>query len=422
MGIDDWGFLKEEKQPYCLERDETEDQRDLSRRMIESYQYGLEEMDVWEVVGELNQEEVETAVQGAEALMLSSFCTGGCRECGWDARPYSAQNRKIFALEPLIDFLEQHRIASPVGEIMLYDASDPLNYPYLLQLLDYLEQNSEYREVLVYTSCPPGTEELYQRLLERRSPKVRFQLSMLPSNMDRLRESGIAEMTFRNVEAAMAEQGDFILPSYGAIGPRGVGRLHQKGSVAAGFSCGDMTILSPDRGFSSAIYHLASDLYPTERQLTSVVESRRVYLNNKFFSFELASGLRTAPILYTPGSTYIDLGSKELVSEMGLRHLAAYIHSVLMNFYEGRDYGFGMVMNWEPLEEALKSNSLIMPDDVGELNFYKHIIPAMLRDGRETLDSIPKGAVFLHSSGFVPEKYDALWSRIEQHRKMIFRG
>lgn len=66
-----------------------------------------------------------------------------------------------------------------------------MDYPYLLQLLAYLDENPNCREEMVKTSCPPGTEELLDCLLARGSEKLRLCLSVLPSTYPRLKDGAL---------------------------------------------------------------------------------------------------------------------------------------------------------------------------------------------------------------------------------------
>lgn len=404
------------RRPYDLAAHETDDQRALSRRWLESYPHGLEEVDIWEKWPELTAEQAPEVAMSTEALMLTSFCRGMCAECGLKARPYSAQNRQIFAIEPLIRFLDRYRMGGALGKLMIYDASDPLDYPYLLQLLDYLEQNPNYREVGLLTSCPPGTEELLGHLLARRSQKLKVNLSVLPSSSERLEQSGALELAredfSRSVDRCCGWGGE---RRFRPIEPKPIGRNHSEGILAAGFYCGDMMVMTPDRGLCYAEYHVASDLYPTERKLVPVGEARRAVLRNEFFSFSFGNGfLSNGPRLYTPDSSYIDLDTNELCRETALRHLVAYIHSILENLGNMRDFSNTFFEHLKEIETTLREGTFVLPTDERELRFYRNLIVKLLRSGREYLDATPKGRMYLFSSNYRPEYYDQLWKEIEK--------
>lgn len=415
-----------ERPPYALEAAETAYQRDLSRRSIESYKYGLEEVDVWQHFEGFTHPQIFHTAMSTESLMLSSFCRGQCAECGLCAKPYGKNNRKIFALEPLIRFLEKYKVGAGLGKVMLYDASDPLDYPYLLQLLDYLEWDENFREVKVLTSCPRGTEELLEQLLQRRSEKLQLAVSQLPSTAGRLQKSGVLKLIAEDTRRRMEEE------PFGWAGvahrikdgePKAVGRYRGKGRLDDGFNCGDLTILTPHLGPVCGEYHIASDLYPTERRLIPVREARRVYLHNPFFSVQFNRGFAMAdaePKLYTPHSSYVDLDTGEWQhSEVALRHLAAFIYHTLVNMTDCKRYHSGMEQSLAEIQTALKNSTFVLPDDPKELAFYRKLIPELLNASPGMSDSFEEGVFrtgFVEIGGHSTKKYNELWGTI---RKMV---
>jgi len=405
-------FGLKEHMSYPLKDKETEYQRDLSQRWIESYPHGLEEVDVWKHLNGLTHPEIYHTAMATEALMLSSFCRGQCRECGLSAKPYTPKNRQIFALEPLIRFLEKYKTGGAIGKLMLYDASDPLDYPYLLQLLDYLEWDDNYREIKILTSCPSGTEELLEHLLKRDSEKIQLALSVLPSTSSRLQASGAWDMVV-NDSRKRIEESFFAAQRWKNINPEPIGRNHSKGILSSGFYCGDMMVMTPHLGPCCAEYHIASDLYPTERRLVSVKKARRVYLHNEFFSVQPSPGFNPGPRLYVPESNYADLDTRIWHTETALRHLVAYIYSVFENVCGERDYSPIMLEHLKKILKALKEGEFVLPEDPKELEFYRKLIPKLLEEGKRNIAEFPKGVMYM-SSGFVPERYEALWNEIEQ--------
>lgn len=194
-----------------------------------------------------------------------------------------------------------------------------------------------------------------------------------------------------------------------------MGRNHRRGDLAAGFYCGDMMVMTPDQGSCCAEYHVASDLYPTERKLVPVRDSRRVAMHNDFFSISFGQGLLgNGARLYTPNSSYIDLETRELKQETVLRHLVAYIHSVLENLSAMKDFSRGMERNLGEIEETLRNGTFVVPGDEKEVIFYRALIVKLLKAGRDVLASIPRGGMFFHSSAYRPEDYDRHWTAIER--------
>ncbi len=376
-------FGLEERKPYSLQERETDEQRDLSRRWVESYKHGLEEVNIWQRLEGLTHPEVHHMAMGIEALMLSSFCRGQCQECGLCAAPYTQENRQIFELEPLIRFLEKYRMGGALGKVMLYDASDPLDYPYLLQLLDYLEWDDNYREVKVVTACPTGTEELLEHVLQRGSEKIQFGLSVLPSTEGRLKKSGAWDTIIEDTRRKMEESphGAWGIPrGWKYTMPNSVGKIHHEGGFSHGFYCGDMMVMTPHLGPCCGEYHVASDLYPTERRLVPVSESRKVYFHNEFFSVQFKDGFGGdhQPRIYTPHSDYTDLDTGEWHKEVALRHLAAFIYYALSNMQQRKGYSQSMEIHLGEIYEALKAGNFVLPDDYKELAFYRKMIPELL--------------------------------------------
>lgn len=105
--------------PYSLAAHEIDEQRDLSRRWIEAYPQGIEEVNIWELCEGLNHSQIAEIAQATLALMLTSFCRGRCAECGLKAEPYSVKNNKAFALGPLIEFLDEFRLGGLSRKLML---------------------------------------------------------------------------------------------------------------------------------------------------------------------------------------------------------------------------------------------------------------------------------------------------------------
>lgn len=418
-----------ERPPYPLAEKETAGQRDLSRRFVQSYPHGLEEVDVLHCMDGFTNAEIYHIAMATEALMLSSFCRGQCRECGLSAKPYSKENRQVFALEPLIRFMERYRMGGGLGKLMLYDASDPLDYPWLLQLLDYLESDDNYREIKVMTSCPRGAEELLQHLLKREPKKMQLMLSRLPSTEARLRESGALDMVIDDTRRRMEDyccQGFDVAQRYKYTEPEPIGRNHFKGCLSSGFYCGDMMVLTPHLGPCCAEYHIASDMYPDERRLVPVREAKRVYFNNGFFSIGSNGGLGNSPSLYTPASDYTDLETGVTRKETALRHLAAYIYSIFKNVHRMKDYSCIMELHLNEIRAVLQKGEFVLPDDAGELEFYRELIPGLLQCVKASIDALPKGRGFMHSSAFIPEHYERLYNQIremiEEYKVVIFFG
>ncbi|MBU1935028.1 hypothetical protein KKF04_03140, partial [Patescibacteria group bacterium] len=212
--------------------------------------------------------------------------------------------------------------------------------------------------------------------------------------------------------------------------PKTIGRAHKKGYLAHGFSCGDETIITPHMGPCSGEYHIASDLYPTERKLTPVSESRRIYFHNKYFATQADDGfgMDHFPKLYTPNSSYVNIDTGEWAhDEVALRHLAAFIYYTLDNIMHRRTYNASMEDSLAKINEAIKSGKFVLPDDPEELGFYRKMILELL--GKYTDPNMFQVSGFIEM-GFSEigsnsqRDYISLWSMIRtvlgRHAKFLF--
>lgn len=382
----DFNFFDDD--PFCPDKnidhrtlDEIFEQRTgIRQRLLETYRHGLEEVDISPFFAGRSERENQMIAGSVDSIMLSSFCRGGCGECGLNAKPYSRQNRKILKLEPLKESLSRYQF-SPLGQIVLHDASDPLDYPYLLELLEFLEHNPHINEVRILTSCPPGAEEVFDELLKANFSKMRLSLSVLPSTRERLNKSGVHTKAVRASFSDYQEKAKL----FRNIEPLAVGRNRKQGDLTMGFNCEDHTILTPE-GIFLAEYHAASDLYPNERKLVNVDEARKVPIGNQFFSLRLSSPFSKGAKIYTPWSTYIHLDQNERTdTEIALRHLFAYLYSVYENLADGLEFNFAFINNFNLIQAALEQNRFVLPDDSKELTFYQGVIKKILLDFRKLL-------------------------------------
>ncbi len=390
MGVDDPRGLDDVREgrvhpfhhPLCPPSWEVTDrQRDLGMRLKEAYEHGLIEVDPPSFFEGRPPWEVSPVSFSTDRIMLSSFCTGQCRECGRGSLPYSGENRFVFAPDALADYVQQYGLRGETGEgkgLFLYDASDVLDYPHLFELLHRLDQLSGVPCVQLLTSCPPGREEILRELIPLASDRIRIQLSVLPSNEGRLMEAGILDELCR-LPHRYAEGAQFpwvkivtdVVP---------VGRSHREGELFQGSLTHEGVILRPDRGPCSSLYHLASDRYPNEEALVPVYENRRVYGPQNLMLSSPSEGL-----IFRPESQYYDLDQQgRLVDETSLRHLTAFLHSAFSNFLQGFSFGSLMRENFGLIEEALEERRFEMPSDDEELIFYRQ----MLAEFRRKLDDL----------------------------------
>ncbi|MBI5411630.1 hypothetical protein HZA43_00460 [Candidatus Peregrinibacteria bacterium] len=128
-----------------------EHRKTLQQALLSRYPHGVEPVDIATFFDHRPWQETMLIVRTAEVLALSGFCSGHCPECGLSAKPYSQRNRKIFDPEKLIAFMEKFGIGNSINPLLLYDATDPLDYPYLFDILEYLERFSDLREIKVPT-------------------------------------------------------------------------------------------------------------------------------------------------------------------------------------------------------------------------------------------------------------------------------
>ena len=63
---------------------------------MDTLKHGVEEVNFWSLVDGMSNDEIQIAADNTYGYKLSSFCRRMCRECGWAAKPYTRQNRKIF--------------------------------------------------------------------------------------------------------------------------------------------------------------------------------------------------------------------------------------------------------------------------------------------------------------------------------------
>lgn len=361
--------------------------RRASKQVLDLYP-SLIEVDPEDLIKGLNPEDVSMLLMSTEALALSTFCTGGCVECAAGAKPYSPRNKTIFAVDPLIKFMKKHHFSGGISGIRTYDDSDPLDYPYILKLLSWLDNHSGASEVKVLTSCPPGREEIFKILFKTKFKNVKVGLSVLPSNRDRLTRNGILDIAAQTPLRVFGTHGFKHI-----VDDRPIGRNRAPGSLATGFSSGDSTILHPSHGFCSHEYHIASDFAPNEGVLKPVKESGRIYARNPFFAFQPMDMFGTSAKTYMPFSSYYKLGTHEYISEVSLRHIAAHVYSVYEAVAQSKRYSpvFEEGLNIMKNSFGVKAKngghpSFQLPEDSKERSFYRDLIFKLMDGLRAVID------------------------------------
>ncbi len=398
-----------------------EDLQLIQQRLLDTLQFGVEEVDVRALLAGIPERELHAFGMGLKIVQLSSFCRGNCKFCAASAKPYGKNNRQVLEPESLMAFLNQFH--PTFGKITLYDASDPCDYPWILELVTFLENNPDYTEINILSSCPPGGEEVFKALMGGDFRKLKMQLSLSGQNRERLTQNGILDWI--SEEHRMNYSGRMLIKPVREVG---IGKLHVPGTLAAGFACEDETILSPDGAMISE-YHISSDLYPNEGNIKPLSEVKRVYTSMPFPNFTMGGMMMNGPRIYNPESYYYDLDDgHNFKTVTALRHLVAYLYSVAENLGKGCSYSFAMEDNWEKIMKALRSANFEMPKDEREAAFYKKIVRELLDNMKLFVEGdygrfYPEGRLLMdwsaNETGTYKQLIRRIYREVQEYEKLL---